>query len=87
MIILCGKRRLVSYVYGWRIEIQHAGKKGIRWKEDAPAYPATLAQACEMVLERELTDGPDITIAELPEALKNAAHTVREYLKLARQAA
>jgi hypothetical protein len=93
MIINCGKRRLVSYEYGWRIEIEKtkseksalAGQK--YWAEDSPAYPATLAQACEMVWERELKEMPDVDITHLPEALKTAAATVRKYMQCARQAA
>lgn len=88
MIIQCGKRRLCSYAYGWRIEIQHVTKSGaIVYREDRPAYPASLAQACENLLERELADGPDLTIDQLPEALKTATATVRKYLQQAREAA
>lgn len=93
MIISCGKRRIVSYTYGWKIEIERvkgndATKPGEKyWAEDSPAYPANLAQACEMVFERELKDMPDVDITHLPEALKTAAATVRKYMQCARQAA
>jgi len=88
MIINCGKRRIVSYPYGWRIDIVKVTKKGEQvWREDSPAYPSSLAQACEMVLERELKEGPDVSINQLPEALKNAAGSVRKYMALARSAA
>lgn len=61
MIINCGKRRLKSYRYGWQIEIQATDKKtGVtEWREDRPAYPANLEQACEILCERTLADGPD----------------------------
>ena len=89
MIIDCGRRRLVSERYGWKIEIQHLNKKTgvLDWREDRPAYPSSLAQALEMLCERVLTDGPDLTITELPEALKTAAREVRRYMELARAAA
>jgi len=88
MNIACGKRRLVSYRYGWKIEIEKTSGKGKKhWTEDSPAYPANLAQALEMVAERELTDGPDTDINGLVDALKQASHAVRVYAKQAREAA
>jgi len=88
MIINCGKRRLISYQYGWRIEIEHTSQKGVvSWREDFNPYPASLADACESLLEREFNAGPDITMDQLPEALKTAASTVRKYMELARTAA
>ena len=88
MIITCGKRRLRSYQYGWVIEIEHVSKSGkVTYRTDSPGYPSSLADACEILLERELTDGPDLSIDQLPEALKTAAHTVRKYMTIARAAA
>lgn len=89
MIITCGNRRLVSYRYGWKIEIlAHRKKTGeTYWAEDRPAYPASLAQACEMLLERVIADGQDMTIDALPGALKTAAHEIKRYMELARKAA
>lgn len=92
MIIMCGKRRLVSYRYGWLIEIQQEVQSGenkgqIAWREDRPAYPASLTDALETLCERELVDGGDITLDQLPEALKQASSTVRKYMTLARAAA
>lgn len=92
MVILCGNRRLVSYAHGWRIEIRKVVQSGAhkgqeRWIEDVNAYPASLSAACESLLERVLADGPDLTIDQLPEALKTAAATVRRYMESARSAA
>ena len=89
VIIDCGKRRLVSNRYGWKIEIQHFNKEtGLaEWKEDRPAWPASLAKACEALCERELSDTGDITLDQLPDALKHAAHEVRRYMAIARRAA
>jgi len=90
MIIHCGKRRIKSYRYGWKIEAQKLNKKTgeMYWEEDRPAWPATLAQACEMVAERELADHEgDIAPPELSGALRRAAGQVREYMRLAREAA
>lgn len=88
MIIDCGNRRLVSNRFGWKIEILAETKKGEKvWREDRPAYPASLAAACETLCERILTDGGDCTIAELPERLILAASAVRRYMECARKAA
>jgi hypothetical protein len=89
MIIDCGKRRLVSDRWGWKIEIRHINQKtgATEWREDRPAYPSSLAQALEALCERILTDGPDLTITQLPDALKTAAREVRHYMELARAAA
>lgn len=88
MIINCGKRRIVSYTYGWKLEIERVKKSGEKyWAEDSPAYPSNLEQALEMVFERELKDSPDVGIHQLPEALKNAAAAVRKYAEMARKAA
>ena len=89
MIINCGKRRIVSYTYGWKIEIEKTKEKsGERyWSEDRPAWPASLAQALEMVCERELKDSPDITIHQLPDALRTAYSAVHKYMEQARRAA
>lgn len=89
MIIECGNRRLVSYRYGWRIEVKTEVREGpnagkVRWVEDRPAYPANLTQACEVLCERALTDNPDMTISQLPDALKRAASAVRRYMESAR---
>ena len=89
MIILCGRRRIISDHYGWQIQIEriHGEKSktpGVKeWVEDRPAWPASLSQAFRMVYERELKDSPDITIAELPNALQAAADTVQGYFDAA----
>jgi len=86
MIIGCGKRRIVSYTYGWKIEIEKEKSEKskdvgeVHWVEDSPAYPATLAQALGMVRERILKDMPDTDIADLPEALKAASEAVQKYM-------
>lgn len=89
MIINCGKRRLISYAYGWKIEIQKAKKEGgeLYWTEDSPAWPASLEQACQMVCERELKDMPDIPIGDLKQSLQTAAGLVSKYMTQARRAA
>lgn len=89
MIINAGNRRLVSSRFGWRIEVKAVNQKtgAERWVEDRPAYPSSLAQACEMLCERVLTDGPDLTIDQLPGALRNAEKEVRRYMQLARGSA
>ena len=88
MIIECGKRRLVSERFCWKIEILHTSKKGKKsWKEDRPAYPATLAQALEMVYEREIRDMGDMACTDVVDACKSAYHAVRQYAQLARESA
>jgi hypothetical protein len=80
VIINAGRRRLVSYRYGWRIEILHAhGKTGAqKWIEDPPAYPSSLACACEELFERALKESQDCEIFELSAVLKQTARDVRE---------
>ena len=83
MIIPCGNRRIVSYCYGWQIQRLHTK----RWREDAPAYPATLAQACEMVAERILKESGTTTPSKLVNELRAAAHAVHKYMEIARNSA
>ena len=85
-IINCGKRRLVSYRYGWKIEISktHLETDKKYWAEDSPAFPATLAQGLEMICERELKETPMMTPESLPDALKRAVAEVRKYMLEAR---
>jgi len=87
--INCGKRRLVSYRYGWKIEAEKTKEKtGEKyWDEDRPAYPATLAQGFEMICERELQEHPTLTPEQLPVALRDAAGLVRKYWDEARRVA
>lgn len=89
MIINCGNRRIVSYKYGWKIEIQkrHKETRKLYWDEDRPAYPATLAQALEMVFERMVKEEGEIAPSELLRTLRDASGQVRHYMELARQAA
>ena len=88
MIINAGRRRLCSYRYGWVIEIEHTNKKGVKvWKEDYSPYPASLSDALETVLERELMDGGDCALQDIPERLKCAIFAVRHYMEMARKAA
>lgn len=89
MIIPCGKRRLVSYRYGWMIQIQRHNKitDEMEWREDRPAYPANLAQACEMLCERVLTDADTCEPDDLVDALRNAARDVKACFAEARAAA
>lgn len=92
MIINCGNRRLKSYQYGWRIEIRKQrekkdGSKETVWIEDSPAYPSTLASACEMVAERLLKDKGSVGIEDLEKEARNASQQVRKYLAEARKAA
>jgi len=86
MIILCGNRRIVTDRYGYAIQVRHVYEKGKKagqeyWNEDRPAYPATLAQAFQMVFLRELQDGEDIKVEDLPVALHEAADRVNSYLE------
>jgi len=93
MIINCGKRRLVSGRFGWKIEAQRVrGKESkspgeVYWAEDRPAYPASLAQACEMLCERIAKESDCDTPDGLVEAMRNAATEVRRYMEMARNAA
>lgn len=92
MIISCGKRQLVSYTHGWKIEIKKVNQKTQKtyWVEDRPAYPASLAHALEIVCEREMIDaagdGP-VSLDVLSSMLKQASTRVRKYMELARSAA
>ena len=88
MIIECGERRLVSYTYGWMIQKLHKSRSGnIRWREDPPAYPSTLAQACQMLAERILKESGDTTPSGMVRELQAAVHTVHKYMEKARNAA
>lgn len=92
MIIDCGNRRLVSDRYGWMIQIKRTIKKGERageteWREDRPAYPATLSQGCQMLAERILKESDTVTPDGMVEALQNAVHQVNRYMEMARRAA
>lgn len=84
MIIECGDRRLVSDRFGWTIEkktIVQDGKNAgkVRWREDRPAYPASLPQACEMLYERVLKEGGTVTPPEFLDALSHAYQSVSKY--------
>jgi len=81
MIITCGNRRLVSDRYGWTLQIhregvsgKHAGK--LVWVDDRPAHPASLTHGLQIIAERLLTDGPDVDITELADALRAALATL-----------
>lgn len=93
MIIECGKRRLVSDRFGWKIEIQKVFTEKSKnhgqsyWDEDAPAYPATLAQACEMLAERILKESGTTTPNKLVNELRAATHAVHKYMEIARNSA
>jgi len=90
MIINCGKRRLVSDRFGWKIEIQHVYGKDSKkagetyWTEDRPAYPANLPQACEMLCERIAKESEGDTPDGLVKALKDAAIEVKQYMETAK---
>lgn len=89
MIINCGTRRLKSYQFGWMIQKREIDSKTgeTRWREDRPAYPNGLAHACQMLLERELRDGGDCDIKQLPARLDAAYEAVLGYMDRARKAA
>jgi hypothetical protein len=89
MIIDCGNYRLKSYRYGWIIQKKHLNKNSglTEWRDDRPAYPASLADGCQIVAERIFTDGDDITPEEIPRALERAVHKVREFMQIARRSA
>lgn len=81
-----------SYKFGWMIEKLHTIKDGKRkgekeWREDSPAYPASLSAACESVMERILMNGPDTDLSGLQQALTKAVSDVRKAFELARKAA
>jgi hypothetical protein len=88
MIIDCGQRRIVSDRYGWQIQKYHKSEAGnVRWREDAPAYPATLAQACQMVAERIFKESGDTTPSRMVSELRQASHAVHKYMEIARNSA
>lgn len=93
MIINCGPRRIVRDRYGYKIEIRHVlGKDSKRageviWKEDSPAFPASLSNALEVVYERTIADlverdensgDPEIDIRNLAAACEHAAQVVKD---------
>jgi len=59
----------------------------VYWAEDRPAYPASLAQACEMLCERIAKESDGDTPDGLVDAMRNAATEVRRYMEMARNAA
>ena len=92
MKIDCGNRRIVSDRYGFKIELKHVPETGksagiISWVEDRPAYPATLADAFEEILLRELRDQGDMALSEVPDALREAYEAVIQYSDRVRDAA
>jgi hypothetical protein len=82
-------RRLRSYRYGWIIEQRQQKEKTgeFYYKEDSPAFPASLAQAFEMVLERIFKESGDCDISEVPARLQAACRALKEYAEKARRAA
>jgi len=82
-------RRLRSYRYGWIIERRQKNEKTGEdyWSDDSPAFPASLAQAFETVLERVLVESGDCDISEVPAKLQAAYRALREYTEKARRAA
>jgi hypothetical protein len=88
-----GNRRLVWYGYGWRIErrveIASGDRKGEQdWREDAPAYPATLAQAAEVLAERIAIDklaavdaGEILNLATLADEIEAAVEEIRQHFQ------
>lgn len=89
MIIQVNKDyRIVGFRYGWRIEKRHVSKKDVEsWRDDPPAFPASLPAACEALAERIARDKGDCTVDELPQRLRNAATEVRRAFEIARKAA
>lgn len=85
IIQISPNRRLSRYAYGWKIEKRMVREEDDRvyWTEDRPAYPATLAAALRSCLERELAEGGDADIAEVPERLQQALKAWRSALKQA----
>jgi len=86
MIINCGKRRICSHKYGWRVDKETLVKKKngtevMKWAEDRPAHPATLSQAFNMIADRTLKDMGELDISEVPQACLLAQEKVNEYLR------
>jgi hypothetical protein len=82
-VIQCGpKRRIVRERHGWKLERKtEAGN----WKKDAPAYPANLGHACEMIAERILVDRDvELCPEDLAAALGHAVVALEEYFTRAR---
>lgn len=85
LVIQCGpRRRILRYTYGWKLE--RLTEKG-NWKEDAPAWPSTLAHALENMAERILADDQDKAIEpkELAAELAHAVAAVEDYIARARR--
>ncbi len=84
-VIQCGPdRRILRYSYGWKLEKRN--ERGI-WREDRPAYPASLAQALEEMAERILADDQAKTIEakELAADLAHAVAALEDYAARARK--
>lgn len=85
MIINCGRRRIKPDRFNWTVE--RLSDEG-NWIPDRPAYPASLAQALQMILERTLCDRDEgIDVKDLPRALQAAYREVLTYTRKARAAA
>jgi len=87
VVINCGKRRIVPYTYGWKIEIKKVYGEDSKsagdeyWGEDRPAYPVTLTQAILEVYDRELKEAADeIDLRELRSVLDAVEGRVKGYL-------
>ena len=74
MIVAVGERRLVGARYGWMIQRRVVSEKTGEedWREDRPANPASLSHGLHMLSERLLTDGPDVDITGLANAIREA---------------
>jgi len=84
MIVNCGKRRLISYRYGWQIQREYLvnkkdGTEKLEWREDRPAWPPNLAQGFAMIAERELKDMGEMDITDIPIACQLATEKIHKY--------
>jgi hypothetical protein len=86
-------RRIVSYAYGWRLEILRIPEKSSKnnpnmepsWVEDRPAYPATLSHGLSMLLERLFAEEGNMDLSEVPKRIEEALTALQQCDGIARE--
>lgn len=90
MIVLCGEYRLTSNRYGWIIHKRtilgaRSNTPGeVRWKEDQPAFPSSLANGLQMIYERLLKEHGEVDISDLAQICRDTVVVVEKQMQKVR---
>jgi hypothetical protein len=85
IILVTPTRRLITYPYGWKVERLYTPEEPTKknpdmtpyWKEDAPAWPGTLAQGLYMAAERHIRENGDTDLPGLMEQVREAEKSLQ----------